>query len=378
MREAQGHGGNPRFGARSIADIAARAAPRAPIRPGGAAARAVAPSDAAATVCRIAGLPSLLAERRNQWRTAMTIRRRALGALAAAGSLALPRLAHAAWPADKPIEVIVPFPPGGGVDTMARMVLPAVQAKLQGARFVVVNRAGAGGQLGWEAAFAAAPDGYTLAATSVPALVTYPMERQVRYRPLEFTFIANVVDDPGGLFVRADSPLRTLADLIAAAKARPGQLSYGSTGIGSDDHLLVIALEDRAGMPLAGGHIDVGAFNMSESLALLQAGRIRSLGQAALARWSGTPDVPTFAEQGQNLVSGATRGIVGPPGMPAEITARLEAAFREAMAEPAFVAEANRMGLPLAPRIGADFRSDVTALERDLRGLWQRRPWRES
>ncbi|MBB5688947.1 tripartite tricarboxylate transporter substrate binding protein [Roseomonas alkaliterrae] len=324
----------------------------------------------------------------------MTIRRRALGALAAAGSLALPRLAHAAWPADKPIEVIVPYPPGGGVDTMARMVLPAVQAKLQGARFVVVNRAGAGGQLGWEAAFAAAPDGYTLAATSVPALVTYPIERQVRYRPLDFTFIANVVDDPGGLFVRADSPLRTLADLIAAAKARPGQLSYGSTGIGSDDHLLVIALEDRAGMPpmthvpfngmaplgtaLAGGHIDVGAFNMSESLALLQAGRIRSLGQAALTRWSGTPDVPTFAEQGQNLVSGATRGIVGPPGLPAEIAARLEAAFREAMAEPAFVAEANRMGLPLAPRIGADFRSDVVGLERDLRGLWQRRPWRES
>jgi tripartite-type tricarboxylate transporter receptor subunit TctC len=290
--------------------------------------------------------------------------------------------------------VIVPYPPGGGVDTMARMVLPAVQAKLPGARFVVVNRAGAGGQLGWEAAFTAAPDGFTLAATSVPALVTYPMERTVRYRALDFTYIANVVDDPGGVFVRADSPLRTLADLVAAAKARPGQLSYGSTGIGSDDHLLVIALEDRAGMPpmthapfngmaplgtaLVGGHIDIGAFNMSESLALLQAGRIRSLGQASLTRWSGTPDVPTFREQGQNLVSGATRGIVGPPNMPAEITARLEAAFRDAMAEPAFVAEANRMGLPLAPRIGADFRSDVTALERDLRGLWQRRPWRES
>ena len=324
----------------------------------------------------------------------MTTRRAALGALAAAGALALPRLAHAAWPADKPIEVIVPYPPGGGVDTMARMVLPVVQAKLPGARFVVVNRAGAGGQLGWEAAFAAAPDGYTLAATSVPALVTYPIERQVRYRPLDFTYIANVVDDPGGLFVRADSPLRTLADLIAAAKARPGQLSYGSTGIGSDDHLLVIALEDRAGMPpmthvpfngmaplgtaLAGGHIDIGAFNMSESLALLQAGRIRSLGQAALARWSGTPEVPTFGEQGQNLVSGATRGIVGPPNMPAEIARRLEAAFREAMADPAFVAESNRVGLPLAPRIGAEFRSDVVALERDLRGLWQRRPWRES
>lgn len=324
----------------------------------------------------------------------MTTRRAALGALAAAGTLALPRLAHAAWPADRPIEVIVPYPPGGGVDTMARVVLPAVQARLPGARFVVVNRAGAGGQLGWEAAFAAAPDGFTLAATSVPAIVTYPMERQVRYRPLDFTFIANVVDDPGGLFVAANSPLRTLADLVAAAKARPGQISYGTTGIGSDDHLLVIGLEDRAGMPpmthvpfngmaplgtaLVGGHVDVGAFNMSESLALLQAGRIRSLGQASLTRWSGTPQVPTFREQGQNVVSGATRGIVAPPGLPAEMRTRLEAAFAAAMSDPDFVKEAERLGLPLAPRIGNDFRSDVVALERDLRGLWQRRPWRES
>ena len=324
----------------------------------------------------------------------MTTRRAVLGVLAAAGTLPLPRLALAAWPGDRPIEVIVPYPPGGGVDTMARVVLPAVQAKLPGARFVVVNRAGAGGQLGWEVAFNAAPDGFTLAATSVPALVTYPMERQVRYRPLEFTFIANVVDDPGGLFVAANSPLRTLADLVAAAKARPAQISYGTTGIGSDDHLLVIGLEDRAGMPpmthvpfngmaplgtaLVGGHVDVGAFNMSESLALLQAGRIRSLGQAALTRWSGTADVPTFREQGQNMVSGATRGIVAPPGLPAEIAARLEAAFRDAMADAGFVAEANRLGLPLAPRIGAEYRSDVVGLERDLRGLWQRRPWRES
>ncbi|WP_198378168.1 Bug family tripartite tricarboxylate transporter substrate binding protein [Neoroseomonas rubea] len=324
----------------------------------------------------------------------MTTRRATLGLIAAAGSLAAPRHALAAWPADRPIEVIVPYPPGGGVDTMARVVLPAVQAKLPGARFLVVNRAGAGGQLGWEVAFGAAPDGYTLAATSVPALVTYPMERQVRYRPLDFTFIANVVDDPGGLFVAANSPLRTLADLVAAAKARPGEISYGSTGIGSDDHLLVIALEDRAGMPpmthvpfngmaplstaLIGGHLQVGAFNMSESLALLRDGRIRSLGQASLTRWSGTPEVPTFREQGQNLISGATRGIVGPPGMPAEITARLTAAFRDAMADAGFVAEANRLGLPLAPRIGDEYRSDVVALERDLRGLWQRRPWRES
>ncbi len=325
----------------------------------------------------------------------MTITRRAaLGAIAATGALALPRAAQAAWPADRPIEVIVPYPPGGGVDTMARMVLPVVQARLPGARFVVVNRAGAGGQLGWEAAFAAAPDGYTLAATSVPAMITYPMERTVRYRPMEFSFIANVVDDPGGLFVAANSPLRSLADLVAAAKARPGQISYGTTGIGSDDHLLVLGFEDKMSLPpmthvpfngmaplstaLVGEHLQVGAFNMSESLALLQSGRIRSLGQAAATRWSGTPEVPTFKEQGVDLISGATRGIVGPPNMPAEMRATLEGAFRAALSDPDFVREAQRLGLPLAPRIGADFRNDIATLEVELRGLWQRKPWKES
>ena len=323
----------------------------------------------------------------------MTTRRAALGSLAATGALALPRIAQAAWPADRPIEAIVPYPPGGGVDTMARMALPVVQQRLPGARFVVVNRPGAGGQLGWEAVFNAAPDGFTLAATSVPAMLTYPMERTVRYRPMEFTFIANVVDDPGGLFVGASSPLRTLADLVAAAKARPGEISYGTTGIGSDDHLLVIGLEDKMGMPamthvpfngmaplstaLVGGHLQVGAFNMSESLALLQAGRIRSLGQASATRWSGTPEVPTFREQGIDLISGATRGIVGPPNMPAEIRERLEGAFRAALTDSDFVREADRLGLPLAPRIGAEYRSDVATLETSLRGLWQRRPWKE-
>ena len=101
--------------------------------------------------------------------------RRQIGALAV---LAAPRLATAqpVWPGDRPIEVIVPFPPGGGVDSMTRFVLPQVQAQIPGARFIVVNRAGAGGQLGWEQAQAATPDGFTLAAVSVPALVTYPIE----------------------------------------------------------------------------------------------------------------------------------------------------------------------------------------------------------
>ncbi len=317
---------------------------------------------------------------------------RGAAALAAAALFA-PRKARAAWPADRPIEVIVPYPPGGGVDTMARAVLPAVQAQLAGARFVVVNRAGAGGQLGFEATQAAAPDGYTLGATSVPALVTYPIERNTRYQAINYSFIANVVDDAGGVFVRAESPLRSLADLVAAAKARPGTLTYGTTGVGSDDHLLMIALEEAAGLPplnhvpfngmaplatsLVGGHLDVGCFNMSEGLALYRDGKIRCLGQAGATRWATTPDVPTCKEQGVDVISGATRGIVGPPGLPAEVQQRLEAAFRAALDSEAFKRDAERLGLPLAPVIGADFRRQIEQEDRALRALWQRRPWQD-
>jgi tripartite-type tricarboxylate transporter receptor subunit TctC len=268
-----------------------------------------------------------------------------------------------------------------------------VARHLDGARFVITNKPGAGGQLGFEAGQAAAPDGYTLVATSVPALVTYPIERATRYRVEGFTYIANVVDDPGGLFVAAASPWQTLADVLRAARAKPGEVTYGTTGIGSDDHLLVIGLEEKAGLrpmnhapfngsaPLQtavmGGHVQLGAFNMSEGLALLRAGSLRCLGQAGVTRWAQTPDAPTLKEQGLELVSGATRGIAAPGGLPSEVTARLEAAFAAALADPGFVQEAERVGLPLAPEIGAAYRRTVLATEADLRGLWARRPWQE-
>ncbi|HYF06084.1 MAG TPA: tripartite tricarboxylate transporter substrate binding protein [Acetobacteraceae bacterium] len=221
-----------------------------------------------------------------------------------------------------------------------------------------------------------------------------PLPRSTRYRADTFTYIANVVDDPGGIFVAPGSPLRTLDDLAAAARARPGALSYGSTGVGSDDHLLMIGFEEVArlrpmnhapfnGMApqataLLGGHIDVGVFNMSEGLALLRDNRIRCLGQAAAARWGETPDVPTFREQGYDLISGATRGMVAPPGLPRPIAERLESAFRAALAEPALRQEAQRLGLPLRPLIGEEYRAEVEREDRALRALWQRRPWRDS
>lgn len=298
------------------------------------------------------------------------------------------------WPGERPIEVIVPVPPGGGLDAMARLLMPHVVAHLgAGARFIVSSRPGAGTQVGNEAIFSAAPDGWTLGAITAPALPALPIERAVRYRTLDFSWIANVVEDPNAFFVSASSPFRTLADLIAAARARPGEITYGSTGIGGDDHIAMLAVEAETGVPpmvhvpftgsapatqaLLGGHLGLLVGNISEQLGMQQEGRIRAIGVAAMRRYAPLPAVATFREQGLDLVAGASRGFVGPPALPEVVRTRLEAAFTAALDEPAFLWGAERAGMPLRPLVGAPYRAMVADMDAMLRGLWQRRPWKE-
>lgn len=318
--------------------------------------------------------------------------RRAL--LAGAGMIAAPATLRAqpAWPADKPVEVIVPFPAGGGVDVMTRLVMPLVAAQIPGLRPVIINRTGAAGQIGLEATFNAAPDGYTIGATTIPAHNAIPMERQVRYRAMDFTFLCNIVEDPNCFYVRADSPFRTAADVAAAARARPGQVTYGTTGIGGDDHLFMLAFEAAANVPamvqvpfagaaplipqLLGGNMDLAALNVNDAMQLKREGRLRILAQAAVARRPEAADVPTFREEGFDVVASASRGIVGPPGMPAPVVARLEAAFRAALNDEGFRREAERQNMPLRPLIGAEYKAFAQSIDDNLKRLWQVRPWR--
>lgn len=302
------------------------------------------------------------------------------------------RPALAAWPADRPIEVIVPFPPGGGVDAVARFATHQVTHRIPGVRFVIVNRPGASGQLGMETIFNAAPDGYTIGAIGSLNVSTLPLERAVRWKAEEFTYIANVVDDACGLWVLANSPLRSLADLVAALRREPESVSVGSAaGVGSDDHLVLLGLEEKAGVralhapfngtaqvqrDLLSGAVNVASFNMSEGVVLMREGRIRCLGQASRQRWSAAPDVPTFREQGFDVVLGSARGIVAPPGFPAEAARVMEAAFTAAFADPAFTRDAERVSLPLRPLVGQDYRAMVLAEGEAVRDMYARRPWR--
>jgi tripartite-type tricarboxylate transporter receptor subunit TctC len=319
-------------------------------------------------------------------------RRSALRLAAALITLAFAGPAAAAWPDDRPIEVIVPFPPAGGVDAMVRTAVHHAARHLPGARFVVTNRPGAAGQVGFEAIFNAAPDGYTLGATTIPAHNAIPLERPARYRPMDFTFLANIVEDANCFYVRADSPIGTVQELVDEAKARPGRITFGTTGIGSDDHIFMLAFEALTGIPpmvhvpyagaaplipqLAGGHMDLAAINVNDAIGMAREGKLRILAQAAAQRQREAPDVPTFRELGLDIVHGASRGIVGPPGLPAEVAERLERAFSAAMADEGFQREAQRSAMPLRPLTGAAYREMAAGVDAHLRRLWQQRPWR--
>jgi tripartite-type tricarboxylate transporter receptor subunit TctC len=184
-----------------------------------------------------------------------------------------------------------------------------------------------------------------------------------------------------------------LQDLVAAAKARPGQLSCGNTGIGSDDHLFALHFEELAELQkmisvpftgtapllpqLLGGNLDVAALNVYDALPLVREGKLRILAQAAARRAPDAPDTPTFRELGFDLVHGASRGILGPPNMPQQVTEKLVAAARVALASEEFKREAARVFMPLNPMFGSEYKAFAERSFADLQRLWRVRPWRE-
>ena len=310
------------------------------------------------------------------------------------GTLAVPRIARAqaAWPSERPIQIIVPFPPGGGTDVNIRAMTTHFERHLPGARFVVINRPGAGAEIGYTAMAQAAPDGYTMGVVITPNLQTITIERQPRYRLEDLAYLGTIVEDPSGLHVAPDSPFRTLAELVAHAREKPGTVAVGTAGIGSDDHLLMIGLERTAGIrlnhipfagqaptvtALIGGHIQVASMNMGESVALIRESRVRPLAAAGPERFGMTPDVPTFREAGYPLDTGVVRSLVITAAAPRAVQQRLAEMIAATMRDPAWIAEAERLFVPLRYR-STDATRDIVFREAEaLRALWQQRPWRD-
>jgi tripartite-type tricarboxylate transporter receptor subunit TctC len=316
--------------------------------------------------------------------------------LLAAPALLLARPPRAAaqqatpWP-DRPLAMIVAFAPGGGTDLAARTIARFLERDL-GQPVVVNNRPGAGGEIGFGELARAKPDGLTIGFINTPHIVTLPIERRTRFRLEDFTLVANIVDDPGAFYVLNDSPYRSLADLIAAARARPESISYGSTGIGSDDHLAVLAFERQAGIrllhvpyagsaqvkqALIGRTIDIASMNVAEGVQESRQGLLRLLAQMGTARTEVAPETPTFREAGYDVVEGSMRGLAAPAGLPPAILQRLSAAVDHVVRDPDFQMSAIQQALPLRFLGPEAYLAELVALREKYQSLWAAHPWRE-
>ena len=300
--------------------------------------------------------------------------------------------ASAAWP-EKPISLIVAYSPGGGTDLIARAIAPYLEKYLGGgARMVIVHRPGAGGEIGFAAIANAPADGYTIGFVNTPPLITVPIERSAQFGgPQRFELLGNVIDDPCNFAVHADSPFRTLKDLADYARANPGKVTVGSTGIGSDDHLVMLMFERAAGVkmthvPFKGSSdtrtallsksITVAAINIGESLQAIAGGApMRNIGQFAPKRANLAPDLATAREQGFDIELSSLRGLAAPKGLPPEIRERLVKAVASAAADPEFQAQATKFFAPLRFLSPAEFDRVIKEAEVDFKQLWKELPW---
>ncbi len=218
------------------------------------------------------------------------------------------------------------------------------------------------------------------------------IERRVRYERAKMRPIARLVDDRTALVVRQVSPYKTLRDLVEAARRRPGTISVGSSGVGTDDHLGLTLLQAATGTdfihtPYAGaglvknavlaGHIDVAGLNLGEIgiLNRQDAPPLRALAAMGEKRWELMPDVPTFREEGVDAVMTSERGLAAPRGIPDEVAARLEGAVARVMAKPEWLEKAKQLELPLAYLPGAEWEAQMPAQEARYRRIWEATPW---
>ena len=255
---------------------------------------------------------------------------------------AVTSLSALAWP-EKPVTIVVPFPAGGSTDSIARAVAPKMQEKL-GGTFIVDNRAGATGTIGAASVKRAAPDGYTLMVSSLGPLVIAPhLIKGVQYDALkDFDALTIAVQAPNVLVVPANSPFKTVADVIAQQKKTPEKVTFASSGNGSSDHLTVelfwqqtgttgIHIPYKGGAPaindLLGGQVDASFQNVNAVLQHINAGKLRALAVTSAKRSSVLPQVPTMKEAGVNGAEVASwQAMVAPKGLPVDIKAKIHAA----------------------------------------------------
>lgn len=313
-------------------------------------------------------------------------RRRFLLAAAAASALSAGARAQPAFP-ERPIRLIVPNPPGGPSDIAARLLAEDMRAAL-GQPLVVDNRPGATGMIGNAAAAAAPPDGYTVLVTSLSNHVIAPLvQKPAQFDPQADLAAVGLALRAVGLLVTGRAvPARSMRDFIAYAKARPGQLNYGSAGIGATNHIAIEQFKSLAGVDLVhvpykgsgpmvtalmAGEVQFALLDFASAQPGLRNGSFVALAQTAARRHAALPDVPTLAEAGfRDWDPSFWIGLAVPKGTPGAVVARLNAALNAALAQTAVKARAQAYGWELvggAPKVLADtVARDLSAYARTI------------
>lgn len=302
--------------------------------------------------------------------------------------LSLPLSAIAAWP-QHPIELVVGFAPGGGTDTTAR-TLAKYMEKALGSSVVVLNKPGASGAIALAYVARSKPDGYTLGMTNMPGLLTLPIERKTGYKPEDFTYLANLVRDPSAFSVAINSPYKNIKELIAAAKAKPGEISYGSTGVGTDDHLALAIFERLTGTQfnhvpyngagplqaavIGGGQTVVGGMNLGEAMPF-SGTKVHILAEASNTRSPLAPDVPTFKEQGVDLVFASERGLVGPKQLPSAVSEKLRDVLKNIANDPEFQKQMKQQYTEMDYLDKGAWQDRLKKAQALFATMWKEQPW---
>lgn len=289
----------------------------------------------------------------------------------------------------KPVTVVVAYSAGGGTDIAARLLNQFAEKHLK-QPLVVLNKGGAGGEIGFAELAKSRPDGYTIGWINTPPVQTIPIQRKAAFSLDDFIPICNIVYDPGVLAVRIGYGFDTIEKLIEEAKKHPGVVTYGTSGIGGDDHLAMLGFEKEAGLKLAhvpfdgaapamiallGGHINLLAANEGEVLPHVRAGKMKILAVMNEKRLASLADVPTFQQKGINVISASARGIAAPKGTPEAIIKQIEEVFLKASREPEFLKKAGELELPLYFLDSKAYAEFLRSQNVFLKALWEKQPW---
>lgn len=302
-------------------------------------------------------------------------------------ALALPFAAGAQYSPGNEVIVLQGFKPGGGSDALAQLIQPYLTKEL-GVSFVNQYLPGATGAIAWtKLAKQTTADGRTISITNTPMLMTnYLMNPTIKYSIEELTPLANIVTDPGVIVVSKESKFKTAKEFLDAAKANPGRLTVGNSGVGGDDYFSTIMIERASGLkfqkvPFEGdgpswaaalaNKIDASFNNVGITFPQIKAGNLRALAVFTDKRLPDLPDVPTLKELGINVVAGSSRGYSAPKGMPEKAQKEFIAAVERIAKNPDFLKDAANRAMIIDIKTGAEYGRYLQEQEKAFKEIWE-------